>query len=79
MPRNPGSNPGGAKFFLQISQIFWKGVLKLILHELHMDEHDDYSFEWLRLKDYDYWRLYLKEDQHPYLGRCVALNRREEA
>lgn len=33
----------------------------------------------LKIKDYKYWNLTLNEKQYPYVGRCRASSKREEA
>src|SRR3989338_6001240 len=37
------------------------------------------SFEQFKIKTYDLWDLFLHEQQFPYLGRCYAWARREDA
>ena len=37
------------------------------------------DFSELKIKQYDFWDLYLHQNQYPYIGRCYASARRENA
>jgi diadenosine tetraphosphate (Ap4A) HIT family hydrolase len=36
------------------------------------------DYEKFKIQDYDYWSLYLHQEQYPYIGRCYVVHRYED-
>ena len=43
------------------------------------DKKDTDPYAKLKLMDFKHWSLYLSEKQYPYIGRCVAAAKRQDA
>ncbi len=37
------------------------------------------DYDQFKIKEYDFWDLFLHQNQYPYLGRCYAWAKREDA
>ena len=54
-------------------------VYKVRMEEFPVYKHLGTKFEYLVIKDFEFWRLYLHLRQYPYIGRCYAASFRVDA